>query len=126
MSKPDLETIAKKLNADSAAIMLPNDNQKYLFCFDSYNMPPEWIAIKNPYDENIPGGVVEVYKTSTSAITNHLRKTVEGFFIESVMIVPVKQHERTVAVLEIIHDKDDKVFSKKDRLIAEDFTQKLE
>ena len=58
MSKLDLEVIANELGADSVAIMVPNDAERHLDCFDSYNMPPEWIAIKNPYDEQVPSGNV--------------------------------------------------------------------
>lgn len=50
----------------------------------------------------------------------------EGYFIESVMIVPVKRGNTTVAMLEIIHDKDNKTFSSEDREQAEAFTEKLE
>lgn len=122
----ELESVVNQLNADSAAIMMPDKDRKYLFCLDSYNMPPEWVEIKNSFDEKIPGGVAEVYKTGKSAITNHLDKTVEGFYIESVMIVPIKHGQKTVAVLEVIHDKDSKVFSAEDRLIAENYAKKTE
>lgn len=121
-----LAIIANELGADSAAVMLPDDAEQVLVCYDSYNMPPEWTAIRNSYDKETPGGNVEVYRTGEPATSNHLRTTLEGFFIESVMIVPVKRDEKTIATLELIHDKDDKTFSEEDRNAAEIFAKKLE
>lgn len=118
--------MVEEIGADSAAIMVPNVAEGYLFCYDSFNMPREWIDIKNLLSEKVPGGNVEVYKTGKSATTNHLRKMLKGFYIESVMITPIKRGEKTIAMLELIHDKDNKVFSEQDLQKAEAFTKELE
>jgi hypothetical protein len=126
MSSLLLDYIVIALGADSAAIMMPNETAKHLFCFDSYNMPKEWIEIKNSLYEKVPGGNVEVYKTGVSATSNHLRRMLKGFFIESVMILPIRREKTTIAMLEIIHYKDNKTFSNEDLQKAEAFAKGLE
>lgn len=126
MSPVPLDKIVEELDADSAAIMMPNKAEGHLFCCASYNMPPEWVAIKNSFDEKIPGGNVEVFKTGEPATTNHLQKMLEGFFIESVMIVPIYRGNDLIATLELIHDKDDKVFTEADQQVAEAFVKEIE
>ncbi len=126
MPSPSLQTIIEEIGADSAAIMVPNVKEGHLFCFDSVNMPQEWIDIKNRLSEKVVGGNVEVYKSGKPAITNHHRIMLKGFYIESVMITPIKRGEKTVATLELIHDKDNKVFIEKDLHKAKSFAKKLE
>jgi hypothetical protein len=109
-----LKQIVEAVGADSAAIMVPNVTAKHTYCYDSYNMPQVWVNVKNSFDEKVSGGNVEVYKTGVPAITNHLQKMLEGHLIESVMIVPVKQAGKTIAMLELIHDKHNKIFSEED------------
>lgn len=88
-------------------------------------MPLEWVAIKNPFDEKIRGGNVQVYKTGEPAVTNHLKRTLKGYYIESVMIVPIKRNNSTIAMLEIIHS-DNKTFSDDDLRKAVGFAKKIE
>lgn len=89
-------------------------------------MPQEWIDIKNPFDEDVPGGNVEVYHTGRPATTNHLKKNLVGYFIESVMIVPIIRNDKTIAMLELIHDCEDKTFSQQDLKLAQKFAIRLE
>lgn len=126
MQLPPLDSLVKQIGADSAAIMIPNIAEQYLLCHDSFNMPKVWVDIRNSFDENIKGGNVEVYKTGTAAITNNLRITLKGHFIESVMIVPIKEKGKTVAVLEVIHDKKGKEFNNQDLQKALEFTSQIE
>lgn len=121
-----LEPIVKEIAADSAAIMAPDKTKEHLFCYDSFNMPQKWIDIKNPFDEGTPSGNVQAYKTGQATITNHLQKMLEGYYIESVMIVPIKRGGDIVATLELIHDKDSKVFTEDDLRKAKQFADKLE
>lgn len=124
MSYKPLQSIVEALRADSAAIMVPN--RRHLFCYASYNMPQEWIDIRNSFDEKVPGGNVEVYRTGKPAITNHLRKMLEGYFIESVMIVPIQREGKTIAILELIHDRDNKTFDETDQQAAEKYAKDIE
>lgn len=121
-----LEPIVKEIGADSAALMVPNIKEKYNYCYTSYNMPREWVEIKNSFDEKVPGGNVEVYKTGKPAITNRLSKELEGHYIESVMAVPVIRKGKTVSVLELVHTKKGKTFSRQDLALAQSFTQRIE
>ncbi len=120
-----LEAIVKTIDADSAAIMVPDETERVLFCYDSFNMPAEWVAIKNSFDEEVPGGTVEVYKTGEPAISNHLQKTLKSYYVESVMIVPIRRDEKTIATLELIHVKDNKAFNEDDRRQAEEFVKQI-
>lgn len=121
-----LETIAKTTNADSVALMVPDIDEGYSYCYDSYNMPPEWIAIRNSFDEKIPGGNAEVYKTGNPATTNFLSENLKGYHIESVMIVPVKRDGHTIAMLELVHRDVGKNFTDEDLQLAQDFAITLE
>lgn len=124
-TRPSLESIAKDIRADSAAIMVPNLAEGYLFCYDSFNMPQEWIEIKNSFKEKTHGGNVEVYKTGKPAISNHLQARLKGYGIESVMIVPIKRRRKTIATLELVHSKEDKVFTDSDLHEAEYCAKKI-
>ncbi len=124
-----LEMITKQINADSAALMVPNEEKRYNYCYDSYNMPLEWTAIKNSFDEKVPGGNVEVYKTGKPAITNHLNKLLEGHHLESVMIVPVLRKGQTIATLELVRSDNKDDFTERDlataQQVAEQFAYQL-
>jgi hypothetical protein len=126
MTLYSLEEIVKKIGANSAAIMVPDSAKRYLFCYDSFNMPQAWIDIKNSFDEKVPGGNVEVYKSGRPAITNHLKTMLKGYYIESVMITPIKQDGRTIAVLEIIHNKEEKAFTEADQWAGDEYASKIE
>ncbi len=89
-------------------------------------MPSEWVAIKNSFDEDVPGGNVEVYKTGVSAITNHLSQDLEGHYIESVMIVPVIRERQTIAMLELVHRQIGQIFSQQDLKRSEELAKQLE
>lgn len=118
-----LEAIVKQVNADSAAIMIPDVKEQYNYCYDSYNMPPEWVAIKNSFDENVPGGNVEVYKTGKPSITNHLNEPLEGHHIESVMIVPVVRNNKIIAVLELVRSQNKDKFTEDELAHAQKFSE---
>lgn len=120
-----LESIVKETGADSAAIMAPNEAEGHMFCYASFNMPPEWVTIKNAFDDYTPQGNVQVYKTGKSIIANHLREMLEGYYIESVMIAPIKHKGRTVGTLELIHDRNNKAFTLDNLRKAEAFADSL-
>lgn len=120
-----LESIVKKLGADSAALMVPNVKEGYSYCYQSFNMPREWVAVKNSFDETVPGGNVEVYKTGKPAITNHLSKKLEGHYIESVLIVPIVRNNAVLATLELVHTTKGKTFSQQDLAVAQEFSSQL-
>jgi GAF domain-containing protein len=122
----NLESIAKQIGADSAAIMASNAGRQHLYCYASYNMQPEWIAIKNRLDETVPGGNAQVFRTGEAAITNGLKETLKGHYIESVLVVPIKRQGVTVATLELIHSSEGESFSETDRVQAEAFAETLE
>ena len=121
-----LETLVKDIGASSAAIMVPNTAEKYLYCFDSYNMPTEWVEIKNSFDKYSSYGNVHVYKTGNPKITNSLKIPFHGHYIESVMIVPIKQKDKVIGTLELIHSSLNKTFNKSDLQKAVDFSNKIE
>jgi len=121
-----LKTIVQDTGADSAALMVPNKQDRYNYCYDSYNMPTEWVAVKNSFDEDVPGGNVEVYQTGKASITNQLCSTLEGHYIESVMILPIKRSNATIAMLELVHSAKGNSFSAEDLKIAEEFAISLE
>lgn len=106
-----LENIAHALGADSAAVMVPDLKQRHCYCYESYNMPREWTEIKNSFDEDVPGGNVEVYQTGKPAITNHLSTLLQGHHIESVMIVPVIVQGETAAMLEVVRRQNKRGFT---------------
>ncbi|MGC1176544.1 MAG: GAF domain-containing protein [Candidatus Saccharimonadales bacterium] len=120
-----LESIVREIGADSAAIMAPDKANGHLFCYTSFNMPQEWVGIKNSFDEDTPGGNVEAYKTGQAIITNYLQKMLEGYYIESIMVVPIKRGEDIVATLEVIHDRANETFTKGDLQIVQQFADKL-
>ncbi len=121
-----LKSICININADSAALMVPNLAERHNYCYDSYNMPSEWVAIKNSFDETTSGGNVEVYKTGKPAITNHLARKLEGHYIESVMILPVMRLGKTIAMLELVQSSDNKSYSRNDLLVAVELAKQLE
>lgn len=114
-----LKRMLDLIGADSAAVMNPDLSNKVMYCSASVGMPKEWVGIKNSFDVYVSGGNVEVYKSGKSAITNQLQTTLKGYFIESVMIVPVYHGEEVIAVVEFIHDKNKKIFTIEDQFIVE-------
>ncbi len=106
--------------------MVPNLAKRHNYCYDSYNMPSEWVAIKNSFDETTSGGNVEVYKTGKPAITNHLARKLEGRYIESVMILPVMRLGKTIAMIELVQSSDNKSFSQNDLLVVAELAKQLE
>lgn len=121
MPKLNLKKIVKMIGADSAALMMPNDKDRYIYCYDSYNMPEEWVNIKNLYDENTPSSNEVVYKTDRPVIANLCRRKLKGYHIESVMILPIKRGKETIGMLELIHTQANKIFSGKDLYTAQNF-----
>lgn len=124
-TRPSLESIAKGVRTDSVAIMVPNSAEGYLFCYDSFNMPQEWIEIKNSFKERTPGGNVEVYKTGKPAISNHLQAKLKGYDIESVMIVPIRRRRKIIATLELVRSKEHRAFTNSDLREAEYCAKKI-
>jgi transcriptional regulator with GAF, ATPase, and Fis domain len=121
-----LESLVKDIGASSAAIMTANLTKRHLYCYDSYNMPVEWTKIKNPFDNYTAYGNVHVYKTGTHIIKNDYKAEFHKYYIEAVMIIPIKRGNRTIGTLELIHRRKKKAFSESDLQKAEEFAKKIE
>lgn len=126
MKSTQLKKIVEEIGADSAAIMAPNVTEGCLFCYESFDMPQEWVEIKNPLDEQRPGGNVQVYTTGTPSISNHIRVMFHGYLIDSVMIVPVYRDGNIIATLELIRDEDNRAFTKEDMENALEFAKEIQ
>jgi transcriptional regulator with GAF, ATPase, and Fis domain len=120
-----LAEIITELGADSAAIMAPNDSGQHMYCYDSVNMPPEWVAIKNPYDEYTNKGNVYVFKSGSPVINNGFSDVFHGHYIESVLIVPIMDGEKVAGTLELIHSEKGKSFSESDLQKAKEFSGQI-
>lgn len=62
-------------------------------------MPQALVDIKNSFDEQMVGGNAAVHKRCKSAITNNLGKELKGYYIESILIVPILSEGITVATI---------------------------
>lgn len=121
-----LRNIVNDLGATSAAIMTPNSNGQHLYCYGSYNMPSEWIALINQFDTYTNVGNVHVYKTGRPVINNGFSNDFHGHYIESVLIVPIKKEDTTIATLEVIQSQKGKSFTEEDLVKAEGFSKQIE
>lgn len=121
-----LETLVNSLNCSSAAIMKPNLKAKYLYCFESYNMPTKWILIKNKLNDESKHGNVYVYKTCKYSIENNIKIKIKGKYVESVLIVPIVKDDSIFGTLELIHSEKHRAFTKSDLIKAVNFTKHLD
>ncbi len=121
-----IQNIVNELGATSGAIMAPNKAKQLLYCYDSYNMPPEWVEIKNPFNNHTNVGNVYVYKTGQPVINNGFSDMFHGHYIESVLIVPIQKNGITLGTLEVIHSEKDRNFTQEDLDKATEFSKHVE
>ena len=107
-----LEDIVHELNATYAAVMIADVSLGYLYCDSGFNLPKEWVNIKNPLDESSLNG--KAYVSRQAKIMNNMNSKLEGHFVSSVIIVPLMQNNQILGTVELISSATGKTFSEAD------------
>jgi hypothetical protein len=110
----DLKSIVEDTNADCAAIMVADADENYMYCYEHFNMPEDWVSIKNPFEGHSKTGNVHVYKNNTVSLVNDFHGEHFGHHQESYFIVPIVLEGATIGTLELVNTKKGKKFSQSD------------